>query len=115
MGRTVKMQDDTYIANDLYSTDERIIGKWIDGKTLYRKVITGTLVDGDLDVDLTSLNIYEIIKVEGFCGNQRPLNFYLSGYYVSTRFNDGHMLIFASTPYANHNYKMILDYTKTND
>ena len=98
-----------------YSTSEQKIGIWIDGKTLYRKVVLGTLVDGDLIVDLTSLDIYEMIKVEGFCGNQRPLNFYFSGYSVSTRFTGGYMYIFASTPYANDNFKMIIEYTKTTD
>ena len=98
---------------DNYSTTETRIGTWIDGKSLYGKVITGTLVDGNLDVDLTSLNIYEIIRVDGFCGNQRPLNFYFSGYSVSTRFSGGHMYIFASSPYANDNFKMIIEYTKT--
>lgn len=97
---------------EIYSTSEIKIGTWVDGKTLYRKVVLGTLVDGDLAVDLTSLNIYELIKVDGFCGNQRPLNFYYSGFSVSTRFSGGYMYIFASSPYANNNFKMIIEYTK---
>lgn len=100
---------------DKYSTNEIRVGTWIDGKPLYRRVVLGTLVDGDLAVNLTSSNIYEVIKVDGFCGNQRPLNFYFSGYSVSTRFSDGYMYIFASTPYANENFKMIIEYTKTTD
>lgn len=33
-----------------YSTEEIIIGKWINGKTLYRKVITTTLPNGSSDI-----------------------------------------------------------------
>ncbi len=39
MGRTVRLPNDTYIVNDLYSTNEKIIGKWIDNKPIYRKVV----------------------------------------------------------------------------
>lgn len=37
------LDDITYLKNRcVYSTTEVPIGKWIDGKTLYRKVLTGT-------------------------------------------------------------------------
>ena len=30
------------VAGDVYSTDERVVGTWIDGKPIYQKTITGT-------------------------------------------------------------------------
>lgn len=33
----------TFNKSDLYSTDEQLIGRWIDGKPLYQKIIIGTL------------------------------------------------------------------------
>ncbi len=39
MGKTLKIKNDVYLTNDLYSKRETIIGKFLD-KTLYRKIIT---------------------------------------------------------------------------
>ena len=33
----------TYSADSVYSTDEMIIGRWIDGKPIYRKVVQGNI------------------------------------------------------------------------
>ena len=103
-------------AKGIYSTSqETAIGKWIDNKTLYRKVVTGTLVDGDKVVDLSSLNIDTLTNSYGRCGttgNYRPLNFYLSGYYISTRYSGGSMYIAASSAYANEPFELVIEYTK---
>lgn len=50
-------------ANSLhnYSTDEQIVGKWIDGSTLYEKTIS----TNSSSVDLTSLGISTLAKIEG--------------------------------------------------
>lgn len=50
-----------------FSTDEKVIGTWIDGKPLYQKIIitTNTTVKNWANVDLSSLNIYEMCN---FCG-----------------------------------------------
>ena len=37
---------------DVYSTEETVIGTWIDGKPLYRKVLSSTTISGS-DVDIT--------------------------------------------------------------
>ena len=49
---------------DIYSTDEQVIGKWIDGKPLYRKTIQfsglssgeNVITHGIKDVDLLLIN-----------------------------------------------------------
>lgn len=56
-----------------YSTDEICIGKWIDGKPLYRKVFSGNFkntTDGIRtyeDISLASLNILEVVSIKGMC------------------------------------------------
>lgn len=66
-----------------YSTEEKIVGKWIDGKPLYQKTISTTIsVDNDLtqqstDIDVSSLNIDKAIYWEGFIiGNGQTSTFY---------------------------------------
>lgn len=47
-----------------YSTDENVVGKWIDGKPLYQKVITGTYsytTDNMGDFYVGYLNLSSII------------------------------------------------------
>lgn len=44
-----------------YSTDEKLIGFWIDGKPLYRKILTGTITSSvDSYYSLSGIN-YDII------------------------------------------------------
>ena len=57
------------ILNDkfTYSTEEKIIGKWIDGKPVYQKTIAGTFTDGDTilsNVD-TMVNVYGTMLTSG--------------------------------------------------
>ena len=101
-----------------YSTNEIQTGIWTNGKPMYRKVITGNLASGDLQVDLSSLNISILINSYGRCGttgNYRPLNFYLDGYFISTRYSVGTMYIAASSAYAGEPFELIVEYTKTTD
>ena len=46
----------TFSKSDLYSTDEVLIGRWIDGKPLYQKVITGTLPNCTTEGTVVSKN-----------------------------------------------------------
>lgn len=42
MGKVIRIKNDVYLANDVYRTQEILVGKWIDGKNLYKKTITFT-------------------------------------------------------------------------
>lgn len=55
----------------MYSTDEKSIGKWIDGKTLYRKIVdTGQLPDASVkNVAHGISSIDNIIKISGTATN----------------------------------------------
>jgi hypothetical protein len=108
------------VANkNVYSTSEIRIGTWIDGKPVYRKVIqfaTGVAVD--VDIDLTSLNIKRLVKIEGTSGEDtdtRPINFYYLGNEISTRYSGGHMYVYSSSAYGDKLSYLIIEYTKTTD
>lgn len=51
---------------DVYSTSETIIGKWIDGRPVYRKVLTGTTPNGNVSVSHGITNFARILNVCGW-------------------------------------------------
>jgi hypothetical protein len=104
-------------SSQVYSEEETVIGTWL-GKPLYRKVLTGTTVAGDTVIDLSSLNINYISKMDGTVGTNfdyRPVNFYLDGHYHSTRFAYGNLYLASTSSYANLPFTIVLEYTKTTD
>lgn len=113
----------------LYSKNECLVGKWIDGKNIYRKVLEGNLpntVNSWVNLlDLSSLNIEDVIKLEGtikntltdnrllpanayegnnyhcvfsYLGNEKKLQVYLNGWTYTT---------------YGFKYRVIIEYTKT--
>ncbi|WAJ24066.1 hypothetical protein [Lacrimispora xylanolytica] len=56
-------------AENVYSTDETVCGTWIDGKPIYRKVITGTLANDSgnniVFATIPELNIEQLINIQG--------------------------------------------------
>ena len=68
MGRELNEKIDTL---EIYSTEEVVIGKWIDGKPLYRKVLSSTTIsDSNVDITLPSnIDFMSIDKVEIKVGN----------------------------------------------
>ena len=56
--------DDNHIKEvaNTYSTNEQIIGKWVDGKPIYRKVIT----TNSTQMDVSSFNIENVSDVRYF-------------------------------------------------
>lgn len=62
--------DNSPIKNNVYSTEEKVIGTWIDGKPLYRKVITiakNMLSSGTSTVILHNIsNLDKFISLRGF-------------------------------------------------
>lgn len=111
------------IQPNIYSTEETVVGRWIDGKPLYRKVVFTTspasgqkIIDGISDVD-------SIVELRGFFE-------YLSGRWIPYPYMpattdmtyldkraDGYLYIFcvSSSSGANKNVIVIAEYTKTTD
>lgn len=56
----------------VYSTDEQVVGKWIDGSTIYEKTFTATFTNIAHNtpqnmVDVSGLGIADVIRVFGSC------------------------------------------------
>lgn len=62
------LDNDDYQKGSIYSTDEKIIGKWIDGSTLYQKTIdTGQLPNNTTKAVAHNItNIKKIIEISGY-------------------------------------------------
>ena len=56
-------------AENIYSTEETVCGTWIDGKPIYRKVISGTLAEqngnGLVFANVSELQIDRLINLHG--------------------------------------------------
>lgn len=123
-------QEDTYSCDYInklneYSEEETVIGKWIDGKPLYRKIIYANVPTANTNVIIThNLNIDNLVKVYGNCDvnggttNLRPFPFIQI---VSTN-AQGFTVYGASSndltlraSWNNNSAKLILEYTKITD
>ena len=52
--------------NQIYSTDETVIGTWINGKPLYRKIIKTSVKQGVQKIyDVSNMNLDDIICMNG--------------------------------------------------
>ena len=107
---------------NVYSTTERVIGEWTDGKPVYRSTINFTLDNGGVVIDISNLNIETIINYYGLSGSQsdnRPINFYVNfggtAYFVATWFSNNKIYCQCSSAYNSSPTKVHLEYTKTTD
>ena len=114
--------DDYLKSGNVYSTSEKKIGTWIDGKPIYRKVITGTTPSNNSQIT-TINNGQEIINLYGFINswssNRIPINSYNNANDYCRVFGDTtspiKITITCSSSYYNMPYKIIVEYTKTTD
>ena len=117
---------------DKYSIDEQIVGEWIDGKPIYRRVYTGTATSGVFSVSgLQSINLKSFITLKVLVKDSGTGN-YNTSKEVSLPGNNQIMVIpfslASATPYFevrvyNNNIStplqldvaVIVEYTKTTD
>ena len=104
-----------------WSTEEKVIGKWIDGKPIYRRILDYSTTPTPVSLDVTSWNIDTPISIKGSLGNQQDK----SGFVHMLPYNDGQtmsmlyfrnyckVLEFIGT--SNRYGYVILEYTKTTD
>ena len=98
-----------------YSTTEKIVGTWIDGKPLYQCTYIATAKsDGTL---FTFPNTYEICNFFGIVGGGESLNCsYDSSHYVFTSIDPTNHLVFQKVAgYIGQTEYVTLQYTKTTD
>ena len=72
-----------YASENEYSTDETIVGKWIDGKPIYQRTweISNATVNANTDTDVIvddASNVEKVINVFGIYGSTDPFPFYAS-------------------------------------
>lgn len=110
--------------NNVYSTEETVIGTWIDGKPIYRKVITISGIQGTTDVQTFPIGIADTdIVVHAFFkrndGVDLPMIHASEDWriYVYQTDKDNVSLKFgtkrAASPFST--MKAIMEYTKTTD
>ncbi len=98
MGGSFGMIANKFSKGDMYSTDEKMIGQWIDGKPLYQRTVSvGTITLGTTKtVDYSDWNLSELINVFG-CGML---------YYNSE--NQGRAVIPAKSTNATYTYEVTM-------
>ena len=110
-----------------YSTEEQVIGQWIDGKPLYRKVVPFTYPAGSpyYEGDIKSIDVTDIENVwisDGWLdqGNDKSQlnNYYSSSCYCYTsvhKTDDKWYVYTRQAGFNNRNAVAIIEYTKTTD
>lgn len=113
--------------SEVYSTEETIIGTWIDGKPLYRRVLNATTpASGTPIVSYNSWGVKEIVKLTGYItppGNGG--RYYLPGiwansqeyFFVDNEISHKEILLVTgnSSTFRNSPCVLIVEYTKTTD
>lgn len=102
-------------ASEIYSTEETRIGTWIDGKPLYRRVITGTTGENNAEVYVdTGMSGAAVISVQGYLINDDSRYIAIPDHYTWVNFKSGYLIvgITGATTYVNRPYTVILTYTR---
>lgn len=107
-------------AENVYSTEETRIGTWIDGKPLYRRVITG-LVESNLQFISMNTSEIEVKFINGTLAKSYsviPINFpneltYRTYSYVD--YLNSRVVISCPDAYVGTTYNIVLEYTKIID
>lgn len=122
MGGMPDVLANKFSKGDLYSTDEKMIGQWIDGKPLYQKVLTGTVSD------TTHFNIPSGILIHNVFGSFyksgsspvtiNPVYLYSGGsswlsWWVDYPHN--YIEFNMSSQHSNMSGEIVIQYTKTTD
>lgn len=106
-----------------YSTTETVVGTWIDGKPVYRKVYTGTLEPG-LSIVADTSDISGVVKIGGYVASAAdfriPCPFYTSSssyFSVAVAASTANRAIYAyhSPNFDSCTYQIVIEYTKTTD
>lgn len=114
--------------SDLYSTDEKMIGRWTDGKPLYQKTFIGNFTPSTAQrvytqlADLSSLNIDKPTNCNGVVKEQSGYFKFLNvsdkgdaAVYTIVITDDKKLSILTSGTNEQTDYIITLQYTKTTD
>ena len=101
----------------VYSNEEQKIGKWTNGKTLYRKVITGTVPKSDYypTVDTGITNLSTVISLQLLLTYGESKQYFSSSRYTYYLSKDNENKITVVSPDVDGDVMVIIEYTKTTD
>ena len=121
-------------SSNIYSTEETVCGTWIDGKPIYRKVITGITdaksgTTGHLFANVSDLSIERMIRLYGNMSDNTnnsqiviPVNFIMEGVPISSAIsmwyrppegNIYYTFINNGGKYSSCTVYLVLEYTKS--
>lgn len=107
-----------------YSTEEQVVGTWIDGKPIYRKVLAGTASATNIGVPVGENNISKFIFIDAYRFTAGAISDTIGQFYSNTndffkfwgRESSNHNFsIELRNSTANYDYTIIVEYTKTTD
>lgn len=107
-----------------YSTEEQVVGTWIDGKPIYRKVLAGTASATNIGVPVGENNISKFIFIDAYRLTAGANSDTIGQFYSNTndffkfwgRESSNHNFsIELRNSTANYDYTIIVEYTKTTD
>lgn len=103
-------------SQEVYSTTEQVIGKWVDGSALYRKTFTNvnwSSTASHFSMGITGLD--EVINMYGMT-SERPINFVVwfsnTPYYMATWISSNDIYTQCSSAYNNSTGSITIEYTK---
>lgn len=107
-----------------YSTSEKVVGSWIDGKPLYQKTVTGTLEENNSWYSVThnATNVENVIDFTGLAKKPNDDEWFRFNYFADA--NGGYILATISrqkiwlhndSGKKNYTYAITFTYTKTTD
>lgn len=101
----------------VYSNEEQKIGKWINGKTLYRKVITGTVPRSDYYPTVATgiTNLSTVIRLQLLLTYGESKQYFSSSRYTYYLSKDNENKITVVSPDVDGDVMVIIEYTKTTD
>lgn len=105
---------------DLYSTDEKMIGRWIDGKPVYQITLTGATVPASDTVLMSGVDtVVNAFGSQCYSATTQDFNFpYIyANLIIRWIANDGNVLVYraGTDSTALTNYRWTFQYTKTTD
>ena len=108
-------------SSNTYSTDETIIGTWIDGKPLYRLVVQANITNSSCSITMSN-NIKDVVKMSGIfkqsIGNTVPLPQYTSNTNYEFMYHDvssNTLVIKTGSGFSTGQAIVFVEYTKTTD
>ena len=116
---TYNVKDKTARDTDNYYTNETIIGKSVNNKPIYRKVITNFVTNGGQHNIGNVDNIDELINFYGGYSkagdNKIPINFYIDNSFYLRTWIWNNDVYYDCVGYNGYNGTIIIEYTKTTD